>query len=63
MNKEDFNNWAVAVVMHNEQSKEDNLAFVKQVEEHDKEAAALARKTIMASSDLAEHLKKVLAKG
>jgi hypothetical protein len=62
MSKEDFLQWAMAVVIHDDQNSQANLDFIKQVEEHDKEAAALARKTIEASMTLAKHLKSLLEK-
>ena len=63
MDKSEFMEWAQAVVMHSEATKDANLAFLKEVETHDKQAAALARKTVNANAELADHLRKVIAKG
>lgn len=60
MTKEDFQQWAFNVVVSEEMNKEATQAFLKEVEAHDKEAAALARKCVSASSDLAAHLKTKL---
>lgn len=48
MTKEQFQQWAMAVVLHVEQGKEESAQFVGQVEEHDKEAAALLRSSLQA---------------
>lgn len=60
MNKEEYDQWVMAVVVAITQNVEPNEAFAKQVEAHDKEAAAHIRKCNKAGLDLAEYLAKKL---
>lgn len=57
MTKEQFQQWAMAVVVSVEEQRESADQFAAQLEEHDPEAAALLRKNTEASRALADHLK------
>lgn len=60
MTKQEFQQWAVAVVQHVEGQKEEAEEFAQQVEEHDKEAAALIRRNTESVQALADHLRTKL---
>lgn len=62
MSKEEFEQWALAVVMQVEQGREQADQFIAQVEEHDKEAAALLRQRQEATVGLSDHLKQRFAR-
>jgi len=63
MTKEQYQQWAMAVVMQVEASKEESEAFAKMVDQHDKGAAAMLRKLNKQAEELSTHLQKSLDKG
>jgi len=60
MTKQEFRQWAIAVVQHVESQGEEAEQFAQQVEEHDKQAAALIRKNTESVQALADHLRSKL---
>ena len=60
MTKEEFQQWAMAVVEHVESTKGEAEQFANMVEEHDKQAAALIRKNTESVQALADHLRSKL---
>jgi len=63
MDKEQFQQWAIAVVMQVEAGKEESEAFAKMVEQVDKGAAAMLRKLNKQAEELSTYLQKTLDKG
>lgn len=57
MTKEEFLAWAEACASYIEEAAPKMKEFASQVEAHDKQAAALLRKQVGASVELAEHLR------
>lgn len=61
MSREEFEQWAAGVVAQAEMSDDGSFEqFARQVEQHDKKAAALLRKNLAAFTALAQHLKQGL---
>ena len=63
MDKQQYEQWVIAVVHMDEQGREETDTFLNQLEQHDKQAAALARKTVAANRELAAYLKSKLQQG
>lgn len=60
MTKQEFQQWAAAVVEHVESNREEAEQFARQVEQHDKQAAALVRRNVETLDELAAHLRTQL---
>lgn len=58
MSEEEFQQWALAVIMSVEQGKEQGDQFCSQVEQHDKQAAALLRSVREKTAELSAHLQQ-----
>ncbi len=62
MTSEEFGQWAKAVVSNIESTKDEAEQLARQLEPHDKHAAALLRQLNGVAEDLAAHLKQGLGK-
>ncbi len=56
MDKQQYEQWVIAVVLNDEATRGETDQFLNELEAHDKQAAALARKTVAANRELAAYL-------